>query len=519
VVSGQEKADALEEEPEIIDFTEEDGSRVIEVAPEEKEEEKIEEVVTSIEGIPIPPDDYKSPSLSELIQHRLRDYCASILEDADMKCIPVREHDYIEYKDIHVIRTPKELFPVKEEFVPVKEDEAPPEKERVRLDISRDIVLEKISRIEPEVSAREFSDRETGREDDHTRDNLEGYLFAAIEKKASNLHLILDFPPAIRLYGELQKLDFPPVSREFMNNLVNAILDEKQLSRFLYDKNIDMFYQFYRDEQIYSFKVNIYEHLGGWNANFYFVPNEIPAIEDLHLPDIINSFAFLKSGLVIFAGPSRCGKTTTLNSLLKYINTNRSARIVTVENPIEYVHISDWSLVSQRQIGLHSETLKSAVDFAVRENPDIIVIGEISEPDIMYSAMRVAETGKLVFTTMTASSASTVIRTILDYFPEKKKNQIKEMLSEVIRGICTQHLLQGMNKKCMIPAVEVLLGCKKLMETIKKENLEELAQLMKNSSRSGMRSLDYSLNELYENNVISHETALSLAQDFKTFTR
>ena len=432
---------------------------------EDRAEEKVAGDISPPFEKDLLPDKYKTETLSKVIQGRLLKYTSAVLDDIDMACTPVREHDYIEFKDVYVRRTIDELFPsLKEKEA---EEAPPPERERVQLDISRDIVLEELTKTVPFKKEEEIPEEERVEED--YRAILNEYLMASIEKNASNLHLLLEQPPIIRLYGKLKKLDFPVITRDFTSNLVNHILDEKQLRTFLYNKNLDTFYQFISGDRRYSFKVNIYEHMDGWNLNFYFIAPEIPELEDLNLPEILTSFAYMRSGLVIFSGPSRCGKTTTMNSLLKYINQNRPSRIVTVEDPVEYVHSSDWALISQRQIGVHAETLESAVDFAVKEKSDIIVISEVKDAAVMYSAMIAAESGKLVFITMSGSNASTVIRNILDYFSEEKQEQIKEMLAEIVRGIVTQYLIPGMNKDCMVPAVEILIGSRQFCRNFEKK--------------------------------------------------
>jgi len=340
---------------------------------------------------------------------------------------------------------------------------------------------------------------------------LENYLLMAIAQGASNLHLTVNSPPVMRIYKEIQKLELPIITADFTQYFLDNMLAENQRRSFLYNKNLEMIYEFTRNEKKYRFKVNIYEHLNGINTNFWFIPPVIPSLKDLNLPDIISSLIYYKSGLIVIASPSKGGKSTTLNALLNQINEERSSHIITVENPIEYIHHYKKSIIRQRQIGIHSETFKGALNFSIKENPDIIVIGDCNDSDTAYRALIAAETGKLVFITVTATDSISAINAILNLFSDEE--EIKDIFASELKAVVSQHLLPGVNKDRIIPAVEILLGCEQLSEIIRNDMYFEIYNLINNNSKSGMISLDNSLLNLYKGNLISRETALELTQE------
>ncbi|MEQ8221870.1 MAG: ATPase, T2SS/T4P/T4SS family, partial [Candidatus Eremiobacterota bacterium] len=421
-----------------------------------------------------------------------------------------KEHDYLMEKTYRKISaeelkespqpSPPEIpAPYKEEVIAetVPERDIPQEEE-----YERDIPQEEEYEEEPKQST-------------YYETILENYLLMAIDKGASNLHLTVNSPPVMRIYKGIQKLELPIITSDFTQYFVDNMLTETQRRSFLYNKNLEMTYEFIRNEKSYRFKVNIYEHLNGINANFWFIPPVIPSLKDLNLPDIISSLIYYKSGLIIIASPSKGGKSTTLNALLNLINEERSSHIITIENPIEYIHHYKKSIIRQRQIGIHSETFKGALNFSIKENPDIIVIGDCNDYDTAYRALLAAETGKLVFITVTATDSISAINTILNLFSDEE--EIKDMFSAELKAIVSQHLLPGVNKDCIIPAVEILLGCERLSEIIKNDMFFEIYNLINDNSKAGMISLDNSLLNLYKGNLISRETALELAQDQPRF--
>jgi len=421
-----------------------------------------------------------------------------------------KEHDYLmeknyrkisaeELKGIEQHSPPEIPAPYKEEVIAetVTERQIPQEEE-----YERDIPHEEEYEEEPKQST-------------YYETILENYLLMAIDKGASNLHLTVNSPPVMRIYKEIQKLELPIITSDFTQYFVDNMLTETQRRSFLYNKNLEMTYEFIRNEKNYRFKVNIYEHLNGINANFWFIPPVIPSLKDLNLPDIISSLIYYKSGLIIIASPSKGGKSTTLNAILNLINEERSSHIITIENPIEYIHHYKKSIIRQRQIGIHSETFKGALNFSIKENPDIIVIGDCNDYDTVYRALLASETGKLVFITVTATDSISAINTILNLFSDEE--EIKDMFSAELKAIVSQHLLPGLNKDCIIPAVEILLGCERLSELIKNNMLFEIYNLINDNSKAGMISLDNYLLNLYKGNLISRETALELAQDQPRF--
>ncbi|MEQ8171812.1 MAG: ATPase, T2SS/T4P/T4SS family, partial [Candidatus Eremiobacterota bacterium] len=442
----------------------------------------------------------------EEIQSRIQIACGDVLADSyyyepDDRLIS-KEHDYLMEKNYRK--------PSTEEL----QESTPPASSEVPAPYKEEPVTEAVSEIDLPGEGEE-KQKEEPKQITYYETILENYLLMAIDKGASNLHLTVNSPPVMRIYKEIQKMELPIITSDFTQYFVDNMLTETQRRAFLYNKNLEMTYEFIKNEKNYRFKVNIYEHLNGINANFWFIPPVIPSLKELNLPDIISSLIYYKSGLIIIASPSKGGKSTTLNSLLNIINEERSSHIITIENPIEYIHHYKKSIIRQKQIGIHSETFKGALNFSIKENPDIIVIGDCNDYDTLYRALLAAETGKLVFITVTATDSISAINTILNLFSDEE--EIKDMFSAELKAIVSQHLLPGLNKDCIIPAVEILLGCERLSDIIKNDMLFEIYNLINDNSKAGMISLDNSLLNLYKGNLISRETALELAQDQTRF--
>jgi len=499
IVPSTESVNLSDEEVFELDIKEDAISAIpeIEEVPS-KEEEVSVEIIRTV-------DDYARASTEEIqtgFQHKNQEKICieqSVISGVYDISVLVKEYDYIIEE---TYRKKIKVEPVLEKAITL-----PVLKEEVKKEVKPEV--EKIPPMEiTEPPEEEGEDYKT---------LLEDILLAAIDKKAYNIHFIVNFPPLIRLHKNLQKLDFPGITSDFTQYFIDNMLDENQLHSFLYNKNLDMVYQFSRDGKPYRFKVNLYEHLLGINANFWLLSPRMLDLKKLNLPDFLPSLIYYKSGLVIIGGPAKSGKTTTLNALLNLINETRSLHIISIEHIIEYVHLHKKSLIKQRQIGLHSETFKSALNFAIRDNPDVIVVGELTDADIMYWSLLAAEAGKLVLTTLPATDSINVINSIIDIFPGERQNEIKFILARSLKAIVSQRLLRSLNKDCLVPAVEILSGCDRLTEIIKEGNLFEINELINNDSYPGMCSLDTSLLNLYKTGKISLETALEFAVDITRF--
>jgi len=341
---------------------------------------------------------------------------------------------------------------------------------------------------------------------------IDAFLLTALKEGASDLHISAGSPPIVRIYGTLKRLDFPVITRGESQKIIKEVLTGEQLERFEGDKNIDVSYELKVDDKIYRFRVNIYQQQLGWSGVFRVIPQIIPSFKELRLPPVVDHFTRLYAGLVLVTGPSGCGKTTTVASLVAYMNENREDHIITLEDPIEYIHKMKKCFIRQRSIGQHTRSFGSALRSAMREDPDIIIVGELRDLETMQLAMTAAETGHLVLGTMPTTNAARTIDRIIDSFPPAQQPQIRIMLSESLKGIISQKLLPTVDGK-QIPAVEVIVSTPSLAHLVRDQQTFKLPSLIETSRHIGMQTLEDSLLKLYKDGIISEKEARLAAND------
>ena len=347
---------------------------------------------------------------------------------------------------------------------------------------------------------------------------IDELLLAVLDKGGSDLHISTDSKPIIRLHGDLVTLeDFPILTNPDTEEMFSEILNDDQKSELEQERAIGFCYEMSFDQEEFRFRANVFEQRKGWDGAFRVIPLEIPSMEELNIPDTVKHFAEVHQGLVVVTGPSGCGKTTTLASIINYINENYSKHIITLEEPIEYIHSHKNSIVRQREINLHTPTYRDALTAAMREDPDVILIGEMSDADSIQFAMTAAETGHLVFSTLHTSSAARTIDRLIDTFPARQQAQVRIMLSESLKGVVSQQLIKKKDRSGRAAAFEILVGCIPLATIIRERRTFQIPSLIQTSKSLGMQSMDNSLLNLYNRGMITTEAARIAATDETMF--
>ncbi len=334
---------------------------------------------------------------------------------------------------------------------------------------------------------------------------LKQLLEITIEKEASDLHLTAGYPPTLRISGSLYPLKYHLLSPEDSKNLAFCLMNEEQRKRFLEEKEIDFSYNF---ENKARFRVNVFFQRGCVSAALRLIPTKIKTIEELNLPPILHLFAKAPQGFVLICGPSSHGKSTTLAALIDEINHTRRDHIITIEDPIEYVFEPDKSMIEQREVHQDTTSFLKALRSALRQDPDVIMIGEMRDPETIATAITAAETGHLVFATLHTNSAAQTIHRIVDSFPPGQQNQIRAQLAGSLLGIVSQRLVPRI-KGGLIPACEVMFMTPAIANLIRENKIHEIPMIIETSLESGMISLNRSLADLVKRKEILLETALN----------
>jgi twitching motility protein PilT len=338
-------------------------------------------------------------------------------------------------------------------------------------------------------------------------------LDVTIKNNASDLHLMPGTFPAIRIDGALRYLsNYPLLSAQEVELMIFSILKPEQKELLTNNKEIDFSFGFgggtYGD--MGRFRTNIYYQRGVLSAAFRFLQPTIRTIEELHMPKICHSFAELKQGFILVTGPTGQGKSTTLASIINEINLNKPMHILTIEDPIEYVYPGGKSIISQREMDLDTHSWTMALRSALREDPDVVLVGEMRDPETIAAAMTIAETGHLVFSTLHTNSASQTIDRIIDSFPSSQQSQIRTQLASTLKGVVSQRLIPQLNGG-RIPAVEVLIGTPAIASNIRDGKTHLIDSIIQTSQDYGMIPLESSLSSLVLSGTISLETAKSYA--------
>jgi twitching motility protein PilT len=334
---------------------------------------------------------------------------------------------------------------------------------------------------------------------------IKDLLRKMLEENASDLHIGVGTPPTMRVNGVLKPVDsVGKLTPAEAKDLIYSILNEEQIKEFESEKELDMSFGI---EGLSRFRVNVYQDRGSTVAAFRAIPFEIRSLEELGLPVVVGEFANKPQGLILVCGPTGSGKSTTLAALIDKINVERSYHIVTIEDPIEYLHKHKNSVVNQREVRSDTKSFAASLRHVLRQDPDVILIGEMRDLETVSAALTVAETGHLVFATLHTNDAAQTINRIIDVFPERQQSQIRTQLSFVLEGVVVQQLLPRMSEPGRILAVEIMVPTPAIRSLIREEKVHQIYSHISTGGGIGMMTMNQSLYQLYRRNLISRETA------------
>ncbi|MFZ2949967.1 MAG: type IV pilus twitching motility protein PilT [Desulfuromonadaceae bacterium] len=334
------------------------------------------------------------------------------------------------------------------------------------------------------------------------------------EQGASDLHLSTGNPPIFRLRGEMVRLNFKALGHDELKTILFEILSEKQQAHFNETKDLDFAYEV---PGLARFRGNIMMQYRGIAAVFRIIPTKILSADELGLPEGVRRMTNFKKGMVLVTGPTGSGKSTTLAGMIDLINSTRKEHILTFEDPLEFIHENKMSLMNQRQIGEHTESFASALRAALREDPDVILVGEMRDLTTIQLAMSAAETGHLVFGTLHTSTAAKTVDRIIDVFPTDQQEQVRAMLSESLKGVICQQLLKTADGKGRVAALEIMLGTPAIANLIREGKTFQIPSIIQTAKKDGMQLLDQHLLDLLKTKRVNPEEAYRCAIDKKQF--
>lgn len=333
----------------------------------------------------------------------------------------------------------------------------------------------------------------------------------ATNLKASDIHLSAGEPPILRVHGELHRLDHAPLSAEQAHRLIFDIMNDAQ--RRVFQEKLEVDFAFALDEST-RFRINAFVQARGEGAVLRSIPSRIPSFDELGLPPVLRHFCQHDRGLVLVTGPTGSGKSTTLAAMLDHINEQIGGHILTLEDPIEFVHKSKKALINQREVGTQTKSFDAALRSALREDPDYILVGELRDLETIQLALTAAETGHLVFATVHTASAAKTVERLIDVFPAVQQSQVRTMISESLVGVCTQTLLPKLSGG-RAAAMEILVATPAVRNLIREGKTHQIPSAMQVGGRVGMQTQEAALIDLIQRNVISVEAARQANPDFQ----
>ena len=339
-------------------------------------------------------------------------------------------------------------------------------------------------------------------------------LAFSVKNKASDLHLSSGLPPMIRVNGDVRRINLPAMEHKDVHGMVYDIMNDGQ--RKNYEDTLECDFSF-EIPNLARFRVNAFVQNRGAAAVFRTIPSKVLTLEDLNCPRIFKDISEYPRGIVLVTGPTGSGKSTTLAAMINHVNETMYGHILTVEDPIEFVHQSKKCLINQREIGPHTLSFQNALRSALREDPDVILVGEMRDLETIRLALSGAETGHLVFATLHTSSAAKTIDRIIDVFPAAEKEMVRSMLSESIRAVISQTLLKTKDGQGRIAAHEILIGTPAIRNLIRENKIAQMYSTLQTGQQYGMQTLDHNLLELVKRNLVAASEARSKAANKDVF--
>jgi len=334
-------------------------------------------------------------------------------------------------------------------------------------------------------------------------------LAFSVKNNASDLHLSAGLPPMIRVHGDVRRINLPPLEHRDVHGMIYDIMNDGQ--RKAYEEVLECDFSF-AIPGLARFRVNAYNQDRGAAAVLRTIPSKVLTLEQLHAPKIFADLAMKPRGLVLVTGPTGSGKSTTLAAMVNHLNETEYGHILTVEDPIEFVHESKKCLINQREVGPHTMSFQNALRSALREDPDAILVGELRDLETIRLALTAAETGHLVFGTLHTSSAAKTIDRIVDVFPSEEKEMVRAMLSESLQAVISQTLLKTKDGSGRVAAHEIMLGTPAIRNLIREAKIAQMYSAIQTGSNLGMQTLDQNLTDLVRRNVISSAAARAAAK-------
>ena len=344
--------------------------------------------------------------------------------------------------------------------------------------------------------------------------DLNQLLSYSIDSGASDLHLSVGSIPMVRINGTMKPLNLDVLIQEDIEKMLPEIMDKDQLAIFKEQKEIDFSAKL---EGKGRFRVNFFNQINGLAAVFRTIPDSIKSCDELGIPPFMQDLAMIDRGLVLLTGPSGSGKSTTLAAMVDHINRNKACHIITIEDPVEYYHHTKESLINQRELGASTHSFSNALRAALREDPDVILVGEMRDLDTISLALTAAETGHLVLSTLHTSSAVKSIDRIIDIYPSGQKDQIRSMLSESLEAVISQKLLPTKDGKGRVPACEVMISSTAIRNLIREDRVFQITSVIQSGGVEGMQTLDQDLQRLVTQGKIERKVAMEIADNPKLF--
>lgn len=336
--------------------------------------------------------------------------------------------------------------------------------------------------------------------------DLTQLLAFTMQNKASDLHLSAGNPPVIRVHGIMKRIKAEALSSDDIRTMLYSVMTEDQRSEF--EKNMELDFAIALGEKA-RFRVNGFTSRLGSCAVFRTIPTEVPTMEQLDLPPVIRRFSELEKGIILVTGPTGSGKSTTLASMINHINLHSPLHILTIEDPVEFFHTSKKSLVNHREVGTDTQSFARALKSALREDPDVILVGEMRDHETISLALTAAETGHLVFATLHSSSAAKTIDRLIDVFPTGDKEMVRAMLASSLQGVVAQTLLKRADGSGRVGAYEILVGTNAVRNLIRENQIPQMYSMMQTGSRYGMVTMEEAVTNLLESGIIDKEEARS----------
>ena len=343
---------------------------------------------------------------------------------------------------------------------------------------------------------------------------IDEFLVEVLNRKGSDLHFLAGDPPRLRVYGDLQSLRPEPLKPDFVRETLQEIMPPKATARFEEKDGADFAYQI---PNLARFRVNVMRHLGGMGAVLRVIPSVALSLDELNMPEAVRTLCRANNGLILVTGKTGSGKSTTLAAMIDDINTRVHGHLLTIEDPIEFVHQRKNCLVSQREVGVHAQSFADAVQSALREDPDVILVGEMRDLETISVAVTAAEMGILVMGTLHTNGATATVDRIVNAFPSDKQSHVRTMLSTSLRGVISQQLIPRAAQPGRVAALEILVNTAAVANLIRQGKVDQLENTMQSGAANGMRTMDMAIQQLLDGRAISGREAYRKAINKQRF--